>query len=380
ILFTRFPLESHFGGAEVQTLNLMKGLMEKGREVSFLGSCPTLLEAISNERLAINMKKMEIGPPPVTQWNAISFLWRKRKMKQKLINVLESELAANRLPLTAIFMLSLTEKLLLTEWCHKRGMKVIWIEHDRIGRWLTKNPWLPLLRRMSQYATTVVVSKMSIDLYQKMGWRGEIIAIPNGVDIDKFCGTPILGVQHVAERRATFHIGCIARLTRDKGVDLLIEAVKDIPNVHLTIIGSGREETNVRSLLKKNLPATHSTSSGSSTSYQLQATHPNIADFYRSIDLLILPSREHDPFGLVIAEAMAAGVPTICTDACGIAAHLDPSESIIVKAGKSENLRDAILKIQQHDTYAHLAAVGPEIAKNRFSLRAMVASYDALLY
>ena len=77
---------------------------------------------------------------------------------------------------------------------------------------------------------------------------------------------------------------------------------------------------------------------------------------------------------------MAAGVPTICTDACGIAAHLDPSESIIVKAGKSENLRDAILKIQQHDTYAHLAAVGPEIAKNRFSLRAMVASYDALLY
>src|SRR3989344_7616499 len=96
ILFTRFPLESHFGGAEVQTLSLMKGLMEKGHEVSFLGSCATLLRAVSDQRLAISTKRVHIGPPPVTKWHSISFLWRMRRMKRKLIASVDEVLTAKR--------------------------------------------------------------------------------------------------------------------------------------------------------------------------------------------------------------------------------------------------------------------------------------------
>ena len=365
ILFTRFPLESSFGGAEVQTLSLMKGLIEKEHEVSFVGSCPTLLQAMSDEQLAVSTKVLNIGAPPVTKWHSLSFLWRKREMKRELINALENEFAANRLPLTAIFMLSLTEKLLLTKWCANHGIKVIWVEHDRVGRWLTKNPWLPQLRELSVLATTVVVSSLSISLYRSIGWRGKIVAIPNGIDLAKFDSSPISGPS------SPLRIGCIVRLTHDKGVDVLIHAVKDLPNIHLTIIGTGREESAVQSLLKKNLQA---------TSYKLQATHENIADFYRSIDVLVLPSREHDPFGLVVAEAMASGVPTICTDVCGIASYVDSSESIIVPAGNVQKLRDAILQIQQHGAWAHLASHGPDVAKNRFSLPAMVERYEALLY
>jgi len=376
ILFTRFPLESSFGGAEVQTLSLMKGLIEKEHEVSFVGSCPTLLQAMSDEQLAVSTKVLNIGAPPVTKWHSLSFLWRKREMKRELINALENEFAANRLPLTAIFMLSLTEKLLLTKWCANHGIKVIWVEHDRVGRWLSKNPWLPALRKLSALATTVVVSSLSIDLYQKMGWKGKIVAIPNGIDIQKYETRNTLASRSFSEGwksepSSPFHIGCIARLTHDKGVDVLINAVKDLPNIHLTIIGTGREESAVQSLLKKNLQA---------TSYKLQATHENIADFYRSIDVLVLPSREHDPFGLVVAEAMASGVPTICTDVCGIASYVDSSESIIVPAGNVQKLRDAILQIQQHGAWAHLASHGPDVAKNRFSLPAMVERYEALLY
>lgn len=372
ILFTRFPLESSFGGAEVQTLSLMKGLMERSHNVSFLGSCASLLERLKNEKM--KSEELQIGKPPVTKFGAITFFWRRWQMKKQLIEGMGKQGKVD-----VIFMLSLSEKLLLTTWCHDHGIKVIWVEHDRVGRWLTKNPWLPMLRNLSRFATTVVVSSLSIDLYRSMGWKGEIVAIPNGVDIERFSGTslPALSraegrdVSHAGDRRATFHIGCIARLTKDKGVDVLIEALKDLPNIHLTIIGSGKEEDAIRSLMKKNLQP---------TSYKLQATHENIADFYHSLDLLILPSREHDPFGLVVAEAMASGVPTICTDACGIASYLDPSQSMIVRAGNVKDLRDTILQIQQYDKWMHLAKQGPIMAKNRFSLPAMVERYEALLY
>jgi len=58
ILFTRFSLESAYGGAEVQTLSLMKGLKEKGHEMIFLGSCPVLLE--QTEKLKIKNVKCKI--------------------------------------------------------------------------------------------------------------------------------------------------------------------------------------------------------------------------------------------------------------------------------------------------------------------------------
>lgn len=358
LLFTRFPLESHFGGAEVQTLSLMKGLAGRGHKVSFLGSCPTLLERVKDAE--VKSKELQIGSPPVTKWHAISFLWRRVKMRKQLIGAVEKSGKID-----SIIMLSLTEKLLLTEWCHEHGIKVIWVEHDRVGRWLTKNPWLPRLRKLSRLATTVVVSSLSTDLYRAMGWGGEIAAIPNGIDLTKFDSSPRSGPSF------PLRIGCIARLTYDKGVDVLIKALKDLPDIHLTIIGSGREEAALKQLLRMNLkPET----------FNLQPSISDTAEFYRTIDLLILPSRDHDPFGLVVAEAMASGVPTICTDACGIASYLDPSESIIVPAGNAQKLRDAILQIQQHDAWAHLASHGANIAKNRFSLSTMVERYEALLY
>ena len=133
ILFTRFPLESSRGGAENQTLWLMKGLIQRGHAVAFLGSCPALLAMCKEE--GIPNTELNIGPPPVTKWSAISFFWRKKRMQQRL-----QEALSKFENVDAICMLSLSEKLLLTETANEKGIKVLWIEHDTIGRWLTKNP------------------------------------------------------------------------------------------------------------------------------------------------------------------------------------------------------------------------------------------------
>ena len=152
ILFTRFPLESiPNGGAERQVIALAKGLAERGHAVSFAGSCPALRAAFRAADLPV--VDADAGPPPVSKLAIARFAFRKKAMRREL----ESLLGGFK-KLDVIVMLSLTEKLLLTEAAAKKGAKVVWIEHDPVGRWLTKNPWLKRLREQARFATTVTVS------------------------------------------------------------------------------------------------------------------------------------------------------------------------------------------------------------------------------
>ncbi len=359
ILFTRFPLESALGGAEIQTLSLMKGLQEHGHDVSFLGSCPTLLKETESCRLSA--VGLLISPPPVTKWNAISFVWRKKKMKELL------DAQISNIKPQGCFMLSMTEKILMTEELASRGIKVFWIEHDRIGRWLTKNPWLPALRRASQFATTITVSELSRKILIDLGWdAAKTIAIPNGIDLKRF-----EGVQCTEYAGSTI-LGCVTRLTEDKGVDVLIDAVTDLPEVTVKILGRGREEGYLRKII---------TERHLNDRITLMNKAEDLGVFYASLGLLILPSREHDPFGLVAVEAMSLGVPVIVTDACGIADYLTNNENaLIVKAGSTEELRTAIRSLIDDPVKREkLAKAGQETVQRDFTVEKMIAQYEAIM-
>lgn len=53
----------------------------------------------------------------------------------------------------------------------------------------------------------------------------------------------------------------------------------------------------------------------------------DVRDFYRDIDLLIHPARM-EPFGMVITEAMSAGVPVLVSDQCGARSEV-PAEQVL---------------------------------------------------
>lgn len=360
ILFTRFPLESAYGGAEVQTLSLMRGLRARGHAVTFVGSCPVI--GGHGKEKGIACTALEIGPPPVTKWGAVSFIWRAPLMRRKLTSVL-GQFADAR----AIFMLSLSEKLLATEWAVSRGLRVFWIEHDHVGPWLGQNPWLPRLRRLSRQAVTVVVSDLSRDTYVRLGWRPEDIrVIPNGIDLRRFEKT-----EPNTDRPAALRIGCVARLSEEKGVDLLVQAVLDLPGVSLDIIGVGWQEEFLRSIIDK---------AGAAKRIRLLPTTRDLGAFYASLDLCVLPSREHDPFGLVAAEAMGMGLATVVTDACGIALSLrDGVDALVVPANDAAALRAAIDRLRDPVFRRALGEAGAKTAKEKFSLETMVDQYEALL-
>lgn len=360
ILFTRFPLESiPNGGAERQVMSLAQGIAERGHTVAFAGSCTALAPAFRAAHLPV--VDLQIGVPPVSKLGIVAFA-----LKKKLARAALERMLKNFKKLDVIVMLSLTEKLLLTDIAAKRGIKVIWIEHDPVGRWLTKNPWRKLLKKQSAYATTVTVSERSRVQYLEMDWpMKKTVAIPNGIADAWFKEK-----KNTKEAGGTVHLGYVGRLAHEKGVDLLLRAIVDVPHTTLDIVGDGPEEA----ALKKRADRL-----GLGHRVRFHGRRDDLPDFYRQIDALVLPSRTIDPFGMVVAEAMAMGVPCLVTDACGIASCLQAARDVLVI--ERDNIRALVKGIEElHEAEKRvlLAKNGAKAARQQFAVSTMVDRYETL--
>jgi glycosyltransferase involved in cell wall biosynthesis len=108
-------------------------------------------------------------------------------------------------------------------------------------------------------------------------------------------------------------IGYVGRLTRLKGVDILAAAFQEIseylPNTRLLIIGRGEEEHRLRSTLAQKF-------SHGGVHIEPDVNHEELAEWYRAMDLLVMPSR-YENFSNALIEAMACGVPFLASDVGG---------------------------------------------------------------
>src|ERR1051325_5103774 len=110
-----------------------------------------------------------------------------------------------------------------------------------------------------------------------------------------------------AASRARIEILFVGQLVRRKGVDLLLDALAPLwaeyPTLRLTLIGEGDERAALES---------QAAASGFRDRVTFAGARP--ADEVRTrlmaADLLVLPSR-WDGWGMVVNEALAAGVPAI---------------------------------------------------------------------
>ncbi len=67
---------------------------------------------------------------------------------------------------------------------------------------------------------------------------------------------------------------------------------------------------------------------------------------YASADCFVLASR-HEPWGVVLVEAAAAGLPIICTDVCGARHEVVKGNGIVVKAGSVDELAEAMGRVSR---------------------------------
>ncbi len=360
ILVTRFPYESRFGGEEVHTLRLMEELDDRGHEAFFLGSCPVLLQEFKDRKFVT--KWGWLGRPPVTKAWLILFTLLSPILFLKAGVMLGR--AKKKWGIDTVYMLSFGEKLLMTPWAHFFGMKVLWLEHARIGNWLKKNPWRHVYKRWSKWATVVVTSRAMVKFVTP--FAKHLVAIPCAVMTDEARPLPKEIVDFL---KGGFAVGTVARLTADKGVDILVHLVDTKPDVRLIIVGDGP----LRWLLERR-------AEGGQILIIPSLPRGQLTSLYKALDLFVLASTEFDPFGMVAAEAMSVGTPVLMTNKCGISEDLhNEREAMIVEPRRSE-LDKALKKVLKHPALLReLGEHGKGFVEKHYRLETMVARFEGLL-
>jgi len=255
----------------------------------------------------------------------------------------------------------------------QRHQPLLWHVHEyvsrrRLSRWL-----------LGRYATRcdgVIANSASVaaDVRSSVPTMPPLHVVPNGIDLTMF--TPAgsrLDLDGLAGMSpappATIRVGLVATFGRWKGHDVFMDAVQRAAAsraVRGYIIGG----------------PVYATANSQYTSRELQAMidarqlHDRVgltgfadaAAAMRALDIVVHASTEAEPFGLVIAEAMACGRPLITTGHGGAAELVAPGDdAVVVPPGDSHALSKAIERLA--DDRALRDAIGQrarESAVHRF--------------
>ena len=230
-------------------------------------------------------------------------------------------------------------------WICNRGSTHILTQKQTLeeehARWGVPAPFYSsqgLSRALAEYEEAdaiVVPSEFARNSFLKRGFPSEKISCcPYGVDLSLFSPRNQSSKNHPF--RVVFLSGCSVR----KGIGYLLEAMRPLvlqKAAETWLIGSVHEQA--RPLLARH-----------SGEFILHGVQPRakLVDYLSKCDVMVLPSVE-EGLALVIAQAMACGLPVIATPNTGADELMeDGIQGFIVPARNAEAIREKVLWLRDH--------------------------------
>lgn len=162
-------------------------------------------------------------------------------------------------------------------------------------------------------------------------------------------------------------IGSMGRFVKKKGFDLYLDALALLKQRGVTFTallgGTGEEEQALRAHCRQRNLDDRVTFTG---------WVDDKTAFFDRIDLFVLPSH-HEPFGIVMAEAMAAGLPFVSTASEGPSEVIKHGENgLLTPLADAAGLADALTRLLRDETLARkLGRQAYETIRTQYSLDAM---------
>ncbi len=199
-----------------------------------------------------------------------------------------------------------------------------------------------------------VSDKVAEDLREIGVPQNAIRVISNGVDVEEF--SPGNGVSRQTWNLPdgvplAMFVGDI-RLTR-KNLDTVLKALVEVPNLHLAVVGV--TDGSPYPQLAKSL--------GINERVHFLGFRRDVPSLMKAVDFFVFPSR-YEPFGLVITEAMATGLPVITAGCTGAAPLITPEAGIVLpNPDDIKALAEAMQKLSVNpDLRSNMGRTAREIA------------------
>ncbi|MFN3301427.1 MAG: glycosyltransferase family 4 protein [Patescibacteria group bacterium] len=146
--------------------------------------------------------------------------------------------------------------------------------------------------------------------------------------------------SHSKQKDEIFKILYVGQLTKAKGIDVLIKAVKNlklkVPNLTLTIIGTGKERKKLEKLTGEN----------KNIIFIGRLRPTEIQKKYQETDVIVIPSLAPETFSLVMFEAMANGKLVIASKIGALAEYIKDNENgFLFEPGNIDQLQKILEKV-----------------------------------
>lgn len=219
-----------------------------------------------------------------------------------------------------------------------------------------------------QASTIIAVSQAVADSLVALGAPpAKLRVIPNGIDTDHFAHLPTRTAarQSLGIPAEPYAIGCIARLSPEKGVDIFTQTAALLPDITFLIAGDGPQRSTLQATLSPNA--------------HLLGRIPDTRALLAAVSILVIPSRSEGQ-GLVALEAMAAGVPLIATRVGGLAEMLtDNQTALLIPPAGPNALAHAIVRLRNDPALqARITANAARLVRERYALPSTTAAVAAV--
>lgn len=197
------------------------------------------------------------------------------------------------------------------------------------------------MRRVWLATASRIIYSSHLELHESGDYRNRVNAtlIPHPV-VDERAPAPAGSTIRSAD--GALRLGFLGRFHEKKNLPMLLEAIALLPSeVTLTISGGGYGSEQALRDIAERLGISHRVTWMGFTQYE------DRAHFWESVDVLVVPS-SFECFGMVVAEAMEQGVPSIVSDRVGTAELVYRHRAGTVIRPSPQAIKEAVVGYLDH--------------------------------
>ncbi len=208
----------------------------------------------------------------------------------------------------------------------------------------------------------------------RAGGKADRLAIVhNGIDLDPFT-SQAAGIRRGLGLDGAPLIGMFGRLAKWKGQEVLLDALRLLPDVQALIVGTALfEDPAFPGQLRKRAAAL-----GLARRVHFLGHRSDVPAVMQEVDVVVHASVAPEPFGRVVAEAMLAGRPVVAARAGGIPEIIEHGRTgLLVRPGDATELAGALGALLGNSDWAgQLGKCAADSARRRFGLPLMLRRMD----